>query len=368
MKRNILLLIPLMVGLASCNNSSGIENQETVDKVKEILNKQDLTEFHSKYLRAIYSQEYDVLDINNEDIDAESEEYEKTTNYLNYVGSGIFGIYYDLTDDEYTSIVDQNGNISTFDAIAEGKGYYGIIQVVRTMSFNREGGLESKLYNLDISQSTTVKSTDEDVWVDNTLYVSDDGIFHYEDQQRLSASINKELLFGSVSTRTFRDIFSKVDLFDVPGNVEHLDKLYFNICRDLISKEDKEISDFILANQVTINEGEDNIEVSFVYSGQDIGEEELDYVFPGVIKGSLVFDKITYEFSEFNYDIINKLETYDEETGSIKLVSTKFTCQGETAREVPHDSWEPEDPTIYDDVAEFLKDLNEQVVPPNIYL
>ena len=366
MKNRFLLLIPLVLGLASCGGSK-IPNQDTVNKVKEILNKQDLSEFYTKSLRAMYSQEYNVLDIYNDYSDIENYQDEKATSYFNYLGSGFLGMYHDLTVDEYNSIVDENGNIDTFDAIAQGKGYYGTLNTMRTMSFNRQGSAEAKIYNLDISQSTTVKSSDQDVWVDNTLYVSDSGIFHYEDRQNLNASISKQLLFGSVSTRTFREIFYKTNLFDVPGNVEHLDKLYYSICRDLVSKSDKEISDFVLANQISIQEG-DNIEVNFVYSNEDVDEEEMDYIFPGVIKGTLTFDKSTYKFTYFSYEIAYKLESYNEDSGSIKLINLSFTCEGESSHDLPHDSWEPIDPVVYDDVAEFLKDVNEQVVPPNIYL
>ena len=358
MKNKFLLLIPLVLGLVSCGGSN-IPNQDTVNRIKEILNKQELSPFYSKTLRGMYTQEYDVLDIvNNED--------ERTSSYLNYSGSGFFGMYYDLTADQYNSIVDENGNIDIFDAMSVGKGYYGLLQLARTMSFDRESGLEADIYNLDITQLITLKTTDEVVWVENSLYVSDDGIFQYESGQSLSASINKDLLFGSISTRTFRDIFSKVNLFDTPGNVEHLDKLYLSICRDLVSKSDKEISDFILENQISINE-KDDIEVSFVFN-EGVEEEEEDFIFPGAIKGTLFFDKDTYQFTNFNYEVAYKNEIYDEEEGSVKLVNTKFTYQGETYRGLPSDSWEPIDPVEYNDVATFLEDVNEQVVPPNIYL
>ena len=360
MKRNFLLLIPLVLGLASCGGPS-IPNQEVVDKVKEILNKQDLSEFHSKTIRGMYTQEYDVLDIDND-------EGERASNYFNYSGSGLFGMYYDLNADEYNSIVDEKGNVDIFDAISKGKGYYGLIQSARTMSFDREGGLEAEIYNLDIVQSLTLKTTEQDVWVDNTLYVSDDGVFQYESRQELSASINKELLFGSVSTRSFREIFSRVSLFDTPGNVEHLDKLFFTTCRELVSKSDKVISDFVLTNQVSIQEKEDNIEVTFVFANEEIEEEETNYIFPGAIKGTLFFDKSTYQFLDFAYEMAYKIETSNEDTGSVKLINIKFTYEGETYRGLPKDSWEPTNPTIYDDVSEFLKDVNEQVIPPNIHL
>ena len=366
MKRSILLLIPLVVGLASCggkpSKSEDVPNQETVNKVKEILSKQDLSEFYSKCLKGMYTQDYDVLDI------SENDEGEKVSNYFNYGGYGFFGYYYDLTKDEYNSLLDEKGNIETFDAIATGTGSYGITQLSRTMSFSREGSWESKVNNLDIVQSLTLKTTEQDVWVYNSLDVTDHGSFDGNATQRFNSSIDKELLFGSVSTRTFRELFSKVDLFNTPGNIEHLDKLYFSICRELVSESDKEISDFISTNQVSIETKEDSVELNFVFDNGNIEEEEENYIFPGAISGTLNFNKDTYKFSDFNYEMKYKVETYDEETNNTKFVNIRFTCSGESTHELPEDSWEPIDPTVYDDVSEFLKDVNEQVVPPNISL
>lgn len=368
MKKCIFVLLPLVLALSGCQSAPSIPNQEAVDDLKVLLSKQDLSESYARYIKGNYIQEYDVLDIENSyDVEeTNSEEYGKVSNYFNYAGRGLFGSYYDLTADEYNSIVDENGNIDTFDAIAAGKGYWGILQVGRTMSFNREDGREANIVNLDISQSTTLKSTDEDLWVDNTLYLSDDGIFDYESRQELCASINKNLLFSSISTRAFREIFSQVNFFDAPGNVEHLDNLCFSICRELSSKSDKEISDFILENQISIQDEEDNIKLNFVFNNEDVDEEEADYIFPGEIKGTLLFDKDTYQFSEFTYDMEYRLEAYDEETGDVRLVNTKFICSGESSRGLIDDTWEPINPTVYEDVPTFLEDVREQVIPPLI--
>lgn len=370
MKRSILLLIPLVMGIVSCGNSSSIPNQDVVDKFKELLLKQDLSEFHSKYLKGMYAQEYDVLDINN-DYDFEDyndDEDSKTSSYFNYGGYGMFGFYYDLTEDQYNSIVDEEGDIDVLDAIATGTGSYGITQLSRAMSFNREGSTEATIYNLDILQTLILKTTKKDVWVYNSLDVTDTGIFHGDLTQRFNSSIDKELLFDSVSTRVFREIFSKVDLFDTTGNLEHLDKIYLSICRELISKNDKEISDFLLENQISIQEEKDDIKLNFVFSTEDIEEDEADYIFPGAIKGTLSYNKETYQLSNFDYGMTYRMEAFDDETGSVKLVNTKFTCQGESSRTLPEDPWEPIDPTVYDNVAEYIKDVNEQVVPPNINL
>ncbi|MDY6431092.1 MAG: hypothetical protein SPL00_04845 [Bacilli bacterium] len=393
MKRSALLLIPLVLGLASCggkstpavsssgifssstsevtssssteefssSESTDIPERETVEKVKELLSRQDLSEFYTKAIIGSYIQEYDVFEINYD-------EDSKVSSYFNYDGRGMFGFYYDLKEDQYGSIVDEKGNIEIFDAIAKGLGYYGLLQVIRTMSFNRVDGAEADINNLDIFQQMTLKTTDDEVWVGNTLYASNDGVFHYDTRQELQASINKELLFSSISTRTFRETFSKVDLFNTPANMEHLDRLYYSICRDLVTESDEEISNFVVENQISIEEDEDNIKVNFVFLNEDIDEEEADFIFPGEIKGTLFYDKETYEFTNFSYEMVYKIETFNEETGSIRVINTKFTCSGDSSRVWPHEAWQPTDPIVYDDVADFLEDVNEQVVPPNINL
>lgn len=393
MKRSTLLLIPLVLGLASCggksapavssseiissstsevtssssteefssSESTDIPERETVEKVKELLSRQDLSEFYTKAIIGSYIQEYDVFEVNYD-------EDSKVSSYFNYDGRGMFGFYYDLKEDQYGSIVDEKGNIEIFDAIAKGLGYYGLLQVIRTMSFNRVDGAKADINNLDIFQQMTLKTTDDEVWVGNTLYASNDGVFHYDTRQELQASINKELLFSSISTRTFRETFSKVDLFNTPANMEHLDRLYYSICRDLVTENDEEISNFVVENQISIEEDEDNIKVNFVFLNEDIDEEEADFIFPGEIKGTLFYDKETYEFTNFSYEMVYKIETFNEETGSIRVINTKFTCSGDSSRVWPHEAWQPTDPIVYDDVADFLEDVNEQVVPPNINL
>ena len=388
MKRNILLLIPLMLGLASCWNPfvpkdsksddnpespseqipeivvDNIPNLETVNKVKAILSKQDFSPFYSKSLGTVYTHEFNVLDIEEEDGD-------KITNYYNYAGLGYFDYYYHLSNDAYDSLADENGNVNTFDALAKGTGGYRLSQEARTNTVKRSNWYDAETSNLTIYQLLNLKMTEEDALVFNALGASDDGTYPSEQNQYLSASINKELLFGSVSTRTFRDIFSQVDLFNAPGNVEHIDQLYYSICHDLLSKNDKEISDFIVKNQIFIEEPEDpeeeDIKLSFAYANEDLGEEE-DYVFAGEIKGTLMFNPETLEFSQFSYEMSNTIETQDEETGNTRFTNSRFSCRGISRRESFGEIEEPEDPTVYDDVPEFLKDINEQVVPPNIIL
>ncbi len=98
------------------------------------------------------------------------------------------------------------------------------------------------------------------------------------------------------------------------------------------------------------------------YTNEDIEEEEADYIFPGAIKGTLLFDKETYQFSDFDHEMLYEIETYDEDTGNVKLINIRFTCSGLSSHELPDDPCEPHNPTVYEDVA----DVNEQVVPSNI--
>ena len=358
MKRAFFLLVPLVIGLVSCNKS--IPNQEAVNELKTLLDKQDLSPFYSKAFGTMFTQEYDALDVY---IDEE----ERATNYFNYIGLGFLDLCYDLTNEEYDSIVDENGNVNVFDAIKEGQGGYRITQSAKTSSFFRESGTSSSTQNLDISQQMTLKTTEDDACVYNILDVTDTDTFDYASRQYFNGAIDKELLFGSVSTRTFRDIFSSVHLFDAPSSVEYLDSLYYSKCRELKNMNDQEISEFIIKNKISLDEVENNIELSFVFGGEEISEEYQDIVVPGDIKGKLLYDKNTGEFVEFNYKIKCLNETYDEESGSVKTANMIFECSGKSARGGMSDMWTPDNPTIYDNVIDFLEDVREQVVPPSIY-
>ena len=358
MKKAFLLLIPLVIGLVSCDKS--ITNIETVNELKTLLDKQDLSEFHSKSLATTFTQEYDVLDVYKD-------EEERTSSYFNYIGLGFLDFYYDLASEEYDSIVDENGNVNVFDAIKEGEGGYRITQLAKASSFFRDGGEYSLMRNLNINQQMTLKTTDEDVFVYNILDVAEGDTFEYESRQNFNGTINKGLLFDSVSTESFRDIFSSIQLFDAPSNVEYLDSLYFLKCRELKNMSDQEISDFIIKNKIAMNEVENNIELSFTYGKENIDEEHQDIVFPGDIQGKLLYDKSTGEFVEFNYQIKYLNEHFDEESGSVNTANMVFECSGRSSRAPQGDMWIADNPTVYNDVVTFLEDVREQVVPPSIY-
>jgi hypothetical protein len=368
----LILMFSLVFGVASCKksnssnsnqteNEQNVINQEEVDNLKELLNKQDLSEFTSKGFATMFTQEYNVLDLYKD-----SEEDEKTASYFNYISLGFLDLYYDLTEEQYDKIVDDSGEINIFDAISAGEGGYRITQTAKTASFFRDGGKKSDTKNLDISQQMTLKADDENVSVYNILDVTDNQIFDYASRQEFAGSINKDLLFGSLSTGKFCEIFSQVNLFDSPGNVENLDRLYFSICKDLKTKSNEEIYDFIIDNEISIEEVDDKYELSFVFKENNYDEKYIDTIFPGTIKGTLTYNKETGSFEEFSYEIKYVEETYDEESGSLKTVSMIFTCSGRTARGQMGDMWLPDDLTIYDNVTDFLEKVSEEVIPPII--
>ena len=359
---SFLLSLFLVFGLASCMKSSpSIVNQEKVDQLKELLNKQDLSEFTSKGFACMFTQEYNVLDAFN-DIDEE----DKNTSFFNYISLGFLDSYYVITKDQYDEIVDDNGDINTFDAIAIGEGGYRITQQAKTASFSRDGGGSSSIINLDINQQMTLKTTEEDVIVYNILDVTDNQVFDYASRQKFAGSINKELLFSSVSTRAFREIFSKVNLFDSPGNVEYLDKLFFTICKNLKTKSDMEISNFIIENKISIEEVDDKLELSFVFQDTGVDDIYTDIIFPGTIKGTLTYDKATGLFEEFNYEIKYIEEKYDEESGSLKTANMIFTCQGKSTHGPIGSMWVPDDLTVFDNVIDYLEKVSEEVIPPSL--
>ena len=369
MKRTTFLLIPLIIGLVSCNNNgSSPETQDTsiipniteVNELKTLLDKQDLSPFHKKSLGTMFTQEYEVLDVFRD-------EEERSSNYFDYVGLGFLDLYYDLSNEEYDSIVDENGDINVFDAIKEGEGGYRITQSVDMSSFTRNDTTYPINQNLNISQQMTLKTTDEDVYVYNILDVTDKDTFDYASRQNFNGTISKELLFNSVSTRSFRDIFSSVTLFDAPSNIEYLDRLYFLTCRELKLMNDQEISDFIINHNIVMEEVENNIELSFVFTNEDIDEEYQEVIFPGDIHGTLKYNKNSGEFVEYNYKITCLTNNYDEVSGGIQTANMVFECSGKTAREPMGDMHIQDGSTEYDDVVKFLEDVRDQVIPPSIY-
>ena len=375
MKKNLFafLLLPALLTLASCNKSGKsqddpkddpqddpIVNQEEVDELKALLNKQDLSEFYGKAMGTMFQQEYEVLDVDR------SEDEIVTSNFT-YTGVGFLDMYYDITKDTYDALMAESGNVNTFDALASGIGGYRIKQLVNTSLDNQVGEDEKEERELGFNQEMTVKSLDNDILVYNSLLINDSNNPGSSQSQSLNSSINKELLFNSISVRSFRDIFSQVDLFDSPGNVEYIDRLYFATCRELKNSTDKEISNFIIDNQIVIEEKEEIIELSFVFPNEDLDEEYQEYIFPGEIEGKLQYDKETGAFNEFEYNINYSIDAVDEETGSEKHATMKFNCAGKSAREPLGDLWTPDDPTIYDDVIQFLEDVENEVVPPSVY-
>ena len=242
MKKYMFLLVPLILTLSGCKKNTPtpeptpiIPNQEAVDAFKALLNEQDLSEFHQKWFASQYTNEYSILDIENS-------EDGKITNFFNYTGLGWLDFYYTLSEDDYSSLMGSYGDINIFDAMSIGEGGYRIIQTSDAASYIKEPAEESENRNLSVNQSMTLKTTDSDVLVDNTLFTTDTDAFIYEDRQEFSGKIDKELLFSTVSTRSFREIFSTVNLFGAPEDIEYIDSLYYSTCLNLKDKSDKEIT------------------------------------------------------------------------------------------------------------------------------
>ena len=126
----IFLSLTLAIVLASCKTNTSI-NQEKVDQLKELLSKQDLSDFTSKSFACMFTQEYDVLDVYND-----SEDEEKNSSYYNYTSLGFLDSYYVLSDEQYAELKDENGDINIFDAIAIGEGGYRITQSAKTATFS----------------------------------------------------------------------------------------------------------------------------------------------------------------------------------------------------------------------------------------
>ena len=347
--------------VASSEESSSaatIANQEEVDNLKSLLAKQDLSPFNEKAFYAKYSQNFSMY-TNSMDDDG------KYIEFINYRGSGDFGYYYDVDKKLYEEII-KDEDINTFDIMCQGYGYYGLVQYATVNSFlNDEFEEKEDQERFTYIQQLQAQFDDKNLQIEN-LYIFSDFYDDENMQYRIfNGAIEKEILFASYSTKTLSDIFSRVNIYDGPGYSETIDALYYQICFALLESSDKDISDFIINNNVEYTESDEYAELSF-----ELKEEKyITYlsdsdVIPGAIKGTLYLNKETKELDNFEYKIIHFEEEVDHSTNYIHTASMEFKVEGYSHHgKHEADPSMSEDPTIYTDADEFMKQVVEQVIP-----
>lgn len=387
-----IILFPLALSIASCGENEGgkgsssesvpeqtidsqksdegrseessseeiIVNQEDVDSLKALLAKQDLSPFYEKTFVAQYKQNFSVY---TNLIDGEG----KYIEFINYNGVGNAGYYYNVDEEIYKKLVEEK-NINTFDIMCQGYGYYGLTQNATTYSFlNDEFEEKEDRERNTYIQKVEAQFDETNLQVQNYYIYSD----YYDDDSTdfriFNGVIAKDILFGTYTTEALSNVFSRINIYDGPGYCETIDALYYQICYSLLESSDKEISEFIINNNVEYTESDKYSELSFELQEEKYIEQlgESDII-PGAIKGTLHLNKETKELDSFEYTIIHIEESFDQSSNYVHTASMEFKAEGYSHHGKPEvEPGMDEDPTVFTDPNEFMDQIIQQVIPKN---
>ena len=357
------LLYPLFAlslwALPSCANS--VPNQGSVEAVKELLGKQDLSPVMEKIFTATFFQNYDVFSSTHQ-------ENRNATRFHSYRGGGAFGCAYKVTSEAYEEVMKQDSP-DFFDFFARGEGGYGLLQSANVSSYfyERDGeDVRSEAAKTEnFLQNIQVNFGSEDVQVASSLLYSEGSEGSNTRTQSFNGLSSKETLFGSISVRSLSDLFARTNLYDGQRSCEILDRLYEDTLRDLTKYSDKQLSDFILSNHVEVQENEENTLVSFELMDEGIRSflSEKDII-PGTLKGTLTYDKVSGAFQGFDYKIVHIQDEKDLETGHVYGASMEFSAVGYSKNEeFEGDMHITPNPQVYEDGDRFVADMVVGIIP-----
>ena len=375
MKKKLLFLSAIIAALSlnGCNKNNPsdnpfdepvvdpIDNQEEVDSLKALLNKQDLSPFYEKMFNANFLQDYSVY-TNSVDED------EETVEFFRYEGLGMYGYYYSVSEDKYNEIMSKK-DANPFDFISSSEnGCFDLMQSADFNSFQFENDDDTK--TSDISDFTYYQRLitlfdEENLQVYNSFSFEDHIDETKDSTDHFNGLVSKELLFNSISTEMLSKTIERVTLFDGQRSTEFLDSVYYDVCNDLLTKNDKELSQFIKTNHIALSEGEEYLEVSFKIEDESIMQTLADNeIFPGTIEGTLYYDKENSSFQKYTYQINFMDSVINNENRCVKSTVLKFTVEGfslhGTFGGVPY--IEP-NPVVYDDGGQFASDMVEHIIP-----
>lgn len=350
----LLSLFPLLI-VTACDG-----NKE-LDRFKELLNKQDLSAFIERSFIANYEQNFDVYnagrDENINDIDS-----------LKYHGASAFGYQYKVNQEQYNQIINKK-DYNAFDFMKAGIGYYGLIQSAEVNSYNYdyeedEESIEIKK-DYQFTQQITAKFTNDLQVASNYRYIDkNDG--EESLTKRFNGLVDKASLFDTISTTSLAELFYSTNLFDGPRVVQVIDNLYYSICSSLIDMSNNELEKVISNYNILINEDNDLYKVSF-----DIDDEEFqntlinNEIFPGIIKGTLTYDRVSGEYKGYEYEISYNLQEKDDDGEIINSTSMVFKANGYSSHKISEeDPYIDPNPVYYDTPTTFVDDMAEGIIPP----
>lgn len=337
---------------------------EEVNKLKGLLAKQDLSPAYDKMFVSQFTQDYETYSSNNgADEDAES-------HFYTYRGAGSFGCFYSVSEEAYAEAEALESH-DFFDYLARGKGDYGMLQTGDLVSYQYEtdGGESTvSLQSMKFAQNLDARFTESDLQVYNSLYVKDsvEGALDGDARQQFNGIIDKATLFDAITVRALSDIFARTNLFDGQRSCETLDRIYFATVKELCSKSDAELSDFIAKNDIHIEEDDENALVHFAIEDENLRAvlDEND-IFPGAFEGTLTYEKESGKFTAFDYRIVYVATESDADGCNVHTASMEFKASGYSwNQKYDKDPYILPNPTVYEDAEDFLDDVVEEVIPP----
>lgn len=358
-----LLLLPILA-LTACNNAQeNIPNREVVTSFKELLAKQDLSPFYVKSFSALVVQNYNVFSSTLNDDTNE-------VDFFNYHGGCYFGYQYEVSKEQYEEITSRD-SYNAFDFMVTGYGDYGLLQTASVNSYDysySDETLETTTVRRDaeFTQLLTSRFTNDDFQVDSRFTYTDRLDESASCDKKFNGLVEKSLLTDTISTDSLTEIFARTNLFDGPRAAQVMDGVYYSICNSLVGQSDKVISDFIINNKITMLEEDDVIKVSFHIEDENIRNtlSEID-IMPGIIDGTLFYDKESGEFQEFEYEINYMDDHSDESLGSVSSALLRFEVSGYSRHRITEaDPYITPNPVIYDNGDTFVDDMASEVIPP----
>ncbi len=347
-------------GSEASSSESTIPNLEEVDELRVLLVKQDLSPFAERVFSTLFQQDFHML---THDLD---DEYKMYTNYYSYRGVGTWGCQYKVDQQTYDNIV-ASDDYSLFDFMIAGNGYYEIYQTGTSISYtyDSDNGINDELQKYELYQQLTAFFTDDDFRLYNKMSYTEALQEDVWSSQYINGRISRDLLFDATSPQALERILLSTNLYGLQDDSLFLDNLYYDVCRDLLTKNDKEISEFITTNHVSVDEGEEYTEVTFLLEDEELLSiiEEQDII-PGPIQGRLYYDKQTGEFIRFEYDIVVTENQADPKTGATKSVSMRITAYGFSGHKIQEG--DPDDKpgcVVYEDGNQFVSEMAQQVIP-----
>ena len=347
-------------------DSGEIDNQKEVDEFKALLNKQDISPFYERMFTSVFKQDYVSYTNSYKD------EEERNIDFYRYLGTGAYGYFYNVTQDEYKEIMAKE-NVNPFDFITEGFGNYSLIQSAHINAFSSElvDGIEKRTTrDFNFSQRLDSQFDDTDFQLYNSLEINDKSSDNPSETTNFNGKVNKESLLEVASTSWLTDTIQRICGFDGQKNTEFIDDLYYEVCRNLMNKTDKEFSDFIKNNKIVISDGEEYTELSFEINDEEIIQILIDNdIFPGLFKGTLYYDKESGSFERYLYEINYITNNYINEDDCISSTTLKFEATGtsyhHTYEKIPYIT---PNPVVYTDAYEFVNDMVQNITPPDILL